>query len=60
MAWNNMYFTDKVPNLTREIRNCHATKGALRDNINDHAINAFEYATAPMYSQIKQWQDFKA
>lgn len=60
MAWGNMRFTEKVPNLTREIRNCHASKGLLRDNINDHAINAFEYATAPMYSQIKQWQGFKA
>lgn len=60
MAWNNMYFTENVPNLVREIRNCHATKGALRDNINDHAINAFEYATAPMYSQIKQWEGFKS
>lgn len=60
MAWRNCLFTDQVPNLTREIRNCHAAKGVLRDNINDHAINAFEYATAPMYSQIKQWQGFKA
>lgn len=59
MAWGQCLFTENVPNLTREIRNCHASKGMIRDNINDHAINAFEYATAPMYSQIKQWQGFK-
>ena len=59
MSFDKMLFSTKCQNLARELRNCHEGKGKFREDINDHAINAWEYGTAPMYSRAKEWASFK-
>jgi len=59
MSLNKIRISNKCPNLIREIRNCHEGKGTPRLDVNDHAINAWEYGSAPMYSRAKEWQNFK-
>ena len=47
-------------NLIREIKNARRTKeGKVREDYDDHAINAFEYAWAPLRIRLKRWKNFK-
>ena len=47
-------------NLIREIKNARKTKeGRIREDYDDHAINAFEYAWAPLRNRLKRWKNFK-
>lgn len=62
MSYGELRFSTKCKNLTREIRNSHVPKDSYRENINDHAINAFEYGTTPLYElnlHRSQFKDFK-
>ena len=60
MAWDDMLFTTKTTNLTREIRNARkGDKGQIREDTNDHAINACEYAWSPIRERIRLWKTFK-
>lgn len=47
-------------NLIREIKNARKTKeGKIREDYDDHAINAFEYAWAMLRQRLKRWKTFK-
>ena len=47
-------------NLIREIKNARKAKdGKVREDFDDHAINAFEYAWAPLRQRLKRWKLFK-
>lgn len=60
MAWGNFLVSDACPQLTREINNSHKGEGGEpREDFDDHAINANEYAWAPLVSRLKRWGDFK-
>lgn len=48
-------------NLIREIKNARkAPDGKVREDIDDHAINAFEYAWAAFRKKLKRWKTFKS
>ena len=60
MGWENCLVSTKCQNLIRELNECHSGEnGAPRANTNDHAINAWEYAWAPMRDYITMWKQFK-
>ena len=59
MAHKKMRFSADCTNLIREIKACRVPKGELRDKINDHAINAWEYGTIPLYSVARERKNFK-
>ena len=59
MGYKKMRFSSECKNLIRELRNCREAKGMIRADINDHAINAFEYGSAPLYINAKEWDNFK-
>lgn len=60
MSWSEMLYSEACTNLIREIKQCRkGDKGEERADINDHAINSYEYATAPMYVMSKKWLNFK-
>ena len=47
-------------NLIREIRNARKSKeGKPREDYDDHAINAFEYAWIPLRKKLRRWKAFK-
>ena len=47
-------------NLAREIRNARKAKdGRVREDYDDHAINAFEYAWIPLRKKLRRWKSFK-
>lgn len=52
--------SENCKNLIREIKNARRTKeGRVREDYDDHAINAFEYAWAMVRSRLKRWKTFK-
>ena len=59
MAYGKMRFSSNCKHLIRELKNCREAKGMLRADINDHAINSFEYGSAPLYINAKEWENFK-
>ena len=60
MAFGNFRPTDKCQNLIREIKNARADEsGRCREDIDDHMLNAHEYAVVPLYPKIKRWASFK-
>lgn len=59
MAHKKMRFSADCTNLIREIKACRVPKGELRDKLNDHAINAREYGTIPLYSVARERKNFK-
>lgn len=60
MAWGNFLVSDACPQLTREITNSHkGADGRPREDFDDHAINANEYAWAPIVARLKKWGTFK-
>ena len=47
-------------NLIREIRNARkAEDGRVREDYDDHALNAFEYAWIPLRKRLARWKSFK-
>lgn len=55
------YFASKAcKNLIREIKNARKAKdGRVREDYDDHAINAFEYAWIPLRKRLIRWKSFK-
>lgn len=59
-AYKNVKINNSCKNVMREMRNSHiGEKGEAREDFDDHAINAGEYAWASFANQIKQWKTFK-
>lgn len=60
MAWGEFLISEACKDLTREIRNSRkGEKGEVREDLDDHAINANEYAWAPIINRLKRWKQFK-
>ena len=60
MAFGEYEVCDRCKNLIREIGNARqAEDGRCREDTDDHAINANEYAWIPLLPKIKRYKDFK-
>jgi phage terminase large subunit len=60
MAWGEFLISDSCVNLKREIKNSRkGDKGEVRSDIDDHCINANEYAWASIINFLKRWKEFK-
>lgn len=60
MAYGCITPSKNCKNLIREIRNARKAKdGRVREDYDDHAINAFEYAWIPLRQRLKRWKNFK-
>ena len=60
MAWGEYLISEACTNLVREIRNSRkGEKGEVREDFDDHAINANEYAWQPLINRLKRWKTFK-
>jgi len=60
MGYELIKVSDSCPNLIREIKNARKTKeGRIREDYDDHAINAFEYAWGSIRQKLKRWKTFK-
>lgn len=60
MAFGALRVSKQCPNLAREIRNARKAKdGRVREDYDDHAINAFEYAWIPIRKRLVRWKSFK-
>lgn len=60
MGWGDFLVSKNCANLIREIKNSHkGENGEPREDYDDHAINANEYAWSPLSPKIRQWKDFK-
>ena len=60
MAFGDLQPSEKCKNLIREIQNARkALDGRVREDTNDHAINAFEYAWIPFRHRLRRWKEFK-
>ena len=60
MGWEDIKVSDWCRNLSRELMDSHVgPDGSPRANGNDHAINAWEYAWAPMRAMVARWRNFK-
>lgn len=60
MSYGDFLVSRDCLNLIRELKTCKkGAKGAAREDINDHAINACEYAWASFRRMFRQWKDFK-
>lgn len=60
MAFGEFEVCDLCKNLAREIGNARqAEDGRCREDVDDHAINANEYAWIPLLPKIRRYKDFK-
>lgn len=60
MAYGALKVSENCFNLIREIKNARKSKdGKVREDYDDHAINAFEYAWIPMRKRLMRWKTFK-
>ena len=60
MGYDDLWVSDNCPNLIREIKNARkAPDGRVREDYDDHAINAFEYGWIPIRQKLKRWKTFK-
>ena len=60
MAYGEFQISSDCKNLIREIKNSrHGEKGEVREDFDDHAINANEYAWQPIIKYVKRWGSFK-
>ena len=59
MAYQDFLVSRDCPNLIREIRQCRRGDKKPREDINDHAINASEYAWAPFMRSMPRWRELK-
>ena len=60
MAYGEFLVSEACPNLARELKNSRqGEKGEVREDIDDHAINANEYAWQPIIPRLKKWKTFK-
>ena len=60
MAYGCYNVSPNCKNLVREIKNARKAKdGRCREDYDDHAINAFEYAWIPIRKRLVRWKSFK-
>lgn len=60
MAYGSLHIHENCHNLIREISNARKSKdGKPREDYDDHAINAFEYAWIPYRKRLVRWKSFK-
>lgn len=60
MAFGDYLVCDMCKNLIREIGNARqAEDGRCREDIDDHEINANEYAWIPLLPRLVRWKNFK-
>ena len=60
MSFGEFLISEACPNLFRELKNARRGKdGRCREDIDDHAINANEYAWASIINKLKRWKSFK-
>lgn len=60
MAFGEFEVCERCKHLAREIGNARqAEDGRCREDVDDHAINANEYAWIPLLPKIKRYKDFK-
>lgn len=60
MAFKDFQVSTSCSNLIREIKAARkGDKGQARANINDHCLNANEYAWTPLATKLRRWKDFK-
>lgn len=60
MALDSLRISGACKNLAREVRNARKAKdGRVREDYDDHAINAFEYAWIPLRKRMVKWKSFK-
>ncbi len=60
MALGALKLSKTCNNLIREIKNARKAKdGRVREDYDDHAINAFEYAWIPLRKRLTRWKTFK-
>lgn len=60
MAWGEFLVSEACVNLARELKNSrHGQNGEVREDLDDHAINANEYAWQPIINRLKKWKTFK-
>lgn len=60
MGYGYLKVCSKCENLIREIRGSRrGQRGEVRENLNDHALNAWEYGWTPLKAILMSWGDFK-
>ena len=60
MAYGSFKVSENCRNLVREFKNARKAKdGRVREDFDDHAINAFEYAWIPLRQRLVRWKAFK-
>lgn len=60
MAYGEYLMCSNSKNLIRETKNSHkGEKGKCREDIDDHCINASEYAWVSFYQELKRYKTFK-
>jgi phage terminase large subunit len=59
MAYGEYLMSEACANSIREFRQCQTDpKTGVRSGLNDHCINANEYADAPLYAYIKRINEY--
>ena len=60
MAFGEFLVSEACVNLIREMKTSRkGEKGEVREDIDDHCLNANEYAWQPIISKVKRWGTFK-
>lgn len=60
MGYGDYLISNNCENLIRELRNSrHGDRGEVREDFDDHALTAMEYASAAIINKLKKWKDFK-
>jgi PBSX family phage terminase large subunit len=60
-GWGDCLVSDRCKNLVRELKSARrGEKGVAREDANDHATNAFEYAWTPLRDRMLRWKTFKS
>lgn len=59
MGWGTLNVSLDCQNLCREFTALHVDpKTGIRENTNDHAVNAFEYGIVPMMRYLNRWRQY--
>ena len=60
LGWGDIFISKSCPNLIREMKDSQkGSSGEPRGELNDHAINAWEYAWAVFTPRITRWKQFE-
>ena len=60
MSFGEFLISEQCVNLIRELKHARrGENGKVREDIDDHAINANEYGWIPLSNKLKRWKQFK-